>query len=1208
MPGHRLSRCCAAGCALLFALATAAETPDVVPELDKVEGIQKLKAPPAARELLKRNGFVVVPRFYHQIFSPYIHEGLPPFVTTDSLHRTFHVIFEEQIKKLETALAADVAAISVGMANEFNALRQAGDLTAEGAESARLAETYFSVAAALLGEKTKGGTDAGKLAAGEVKLIGAAHGVARSPLFGYDVDYSQFKPRGFYTETPLLRRYFQTMSWYGNAVFRLASDRETRAAILIAEAFAANKDAQERWKKIDRLYTHLIAPADDLTPEEYAGIIRSMQVRRIIGDPFEWFKKAAARLRDPKINSMVLTLDEIPRWRELGKGMCFFGKRFVPDSEVFMSLVHPSVPGRLWPSGLDVMAVLGSTRARELQHAAGEATLPGYGEGFSKSRKTLDDLLAAKDRSHYVETLRLAQTLLAPPGPEALPFMKTPAYTDKNLMTALALWTSLRHTWQLQAKQSVGLWGVGDTPEGPPPGWIEPNFPFYERLHRLITRTLEVLGSAQGEGKDRLKALDALVLRVLAIGRKQAAGEALTPEDRCFFDSEFADELESLHGTDFAPNTWMSLATDVHSQLLGGECLEEAIGGAMPIFVVVPRGAKQYLMVGGTYSHYEFRQPIAQRLTDEEWRDRVSSGNLPPMAVWAGSFVAGFDVTALLKRIENGQTEEDILFVNGPAIEAFLEKAVEPGGPLEGRSNLSWAVEMLGKKAGKKALPKLLDFYLNPRGPRKGPVMLPNGKVEEREFYTGGPRAEGAARVLGQLAEPEHLPMFEKVAREGEVYRAESAVQVIADIHDKKAEGSLVKIAQDAAARGRGEAIRYLGWRGSRDVTPALLELWEKASGNLRGLILSALAGIWAEPEPGEPADDPSPPWPIQMDEPTARELRRKFDALVLRAIADPAVEEHLIEECVPRLKLREAIPILETRIFARDPSCATTALRKLGGPEAVRALLRLTYVAEAEARGDSTLEFLLEALAELRSPLAAPRALELLAQSQRAPIDGNFYTATYAASVLSGICPDGPEWPQKPVASDIARLLAAWRDHLTKRGIATEEPLAKEEAAALVPLLLQRARDHARPAEPARALACLLSARRMLGDRRDAAAAEMRKRIGERLVSLAHAEVRDLARSISLKERRDEDFGAAPGVLPNAPIFDALKGVAYLDPARVTAKGYLDPWGNAYQYLKPGKHSKEPFEIYSFGPNGKDEDGGGDDIASWRNGKTSAE
>lgn len=48
---------------------------------------------------------------------------------------------------------------------------------------------------------------------------------------------------------------------------------------------------------------------------------------------------------------------------------------------------------------------------------------------------------------------------------------------------------------------------------------------------------------------------------------------------------------------------------------------------------------------------------------------------------------------------------------------------------------------------------------------------------------------------------------------------------------------------------------------------------------------------------------------------------------------------------------------------------------------------------------------------------------------------------------------------------------------------------------------------------------------------------------------------------------------------------------------------GYLkripqDPWGNPYTYRYPGSHNGTGFDLYSFGPDGRE--GGSDDITNW--------
>jgi len=40
------------------------------------------------------------------------------------------------------------------------------------------------------------------------------------------------------------------------------------------------------------------------------------------------------------------------------------------------------------------------------------------------------------------------------------------------------------------------------------------------------------------------------------------------------------------------------------------------------------------------------------------------------------------------------------------------------------------------------------------------------------------------------------------------------------------------------------------------------------------------------------------------------------------------------------------------------------------------------------------------------------------------------------------------------------------------------------------------------------------------------------------------------------------------------------------------------DPWGNYYQYRNPGVHNTESYDLWSYGPDGRD--GGDDDITNW--------
>jgi hypothetical protein len=70
----------------------------------------------------------------------------------------------------------------------------------------------------------------------------------------------------------------------------------------------------------------------------------------------------------------------------------------------------------------------------------------------------------------------------------------------------------------------------------------------------------------------------------------------------------------------------------------GDDVLEVGVGNVDRIYVVVPLEDKWEVAQGGVFSYYEFSQPRNQRLTDDEWRTKLASGEVA-MPSWASNFV-----------------------------------------------------------------------------------------------------------------------------------------------------------------------------------------------------------------------------------------------------------------------------------------------------------------------------------------------------------------------------------------------------------------------------------------------------------------------------------------------------------------------------------------------------------------------------------------
>jgi len=645
----------------------------VAPDFSNVANFSKFHFSPEAQAKLRDNGFVVEPTHFKQAYDVYNFlqsENIPLFVTTDAMLHTFHILFDYALRVMEAeCFYPDIQTLTESLLGQIQNFYQ-GISDDSLKRTALLDIAFLSVARRLLNPYASIPPLVSDLVQAELNLIEAHGGFSRSPIFGYKEDYSQYKPRGHYTRSDTLRRYFQGMMWYGRMMFRLRPDttdarnskgiRETRQALLLCKALDAlsihDEPAQALWERVYQPTVFYVGKTDDLSFLEYFPLIQDVFGVRARDLPFEVladtvavsaFIEEALRLRDPRINSSFVW--EYEDFVQKTKGFRFMGQRFIPDSYMFWQLVHPQVWQRFLPKGLDVMTILGSPRAWEiLTHVYHEDRFPYYQTQMQLLKEEFQGLTPYDwAQNLYWNWLYCLMPLLFPKGEGFPAFMRNEAWADKELNTALGSWSELRHDTILYAKQSyTGLTGVPTLQLTR--GYVEPNPWLYSRLAslaRFMREGLQSRGLLHRAFGQKLRGLESLLLWLKQISEKELTNQPLT-EQEYYIVWTIGERLQRLttFGSDdlYLPTNDtdenMAVIADVHTDPNTGEVLEVGVGFPWLISVVCPVEGQLVVAQGAIFSYYEFPWPMNNRLTDEEWQDLLTSDSPISPPKWMASF------------------------------------------------------------------------------------------------------------------------------------------------------------------------------------------------------------------------------------------------------------------------------------------------------------------------------------------------------------------------------------------------------------------------------------------------------------------------------------------------------------------------------------------------------------------------------------------
>ena len=295
------------------------------------------------------------------------------------------------------------------------------------------------------------------------------------------------------------------------------------------------------------------------------------------------------------------------------------------------------------------------------EHGSTDESLSSLGrqllEWYERHGRTLPWRQTRDPYAIWVAEIMLQQTRVEAAIPYYQQFLARfptmQALAESSLEQVLKAWEGLGYyarARNLHRAARLVMAEMGGGPEEQPPmGYVEPNPEAYARLLALAEMTRDGLESrtllddvTRGNLDNLIEELEFL----LDVAQKELNGETLTDEEYWriqYFGGWLeamtiaaADPADTYEGRGYLEDQKSAVIADVATGV--GRVLEEGVGYPTKIFVVLPTAPYQ-VAVGAVYTYYEFTVEPQNRMTDEDWRTMLESGNAPAAPDWTSSFI-----------------------------------------------------------------------------------------------------------------------------------------------------------------------------------------------------------------------------------------------------------------------------------------------------------------------------------------------------------------------------------------------------------------------------------------------------------------------------------------------------------------------------------------------------------------------------------------
>ena len=405
---------------------------------DWKEDAQKAKVDSDQIQRLARDKILPTDRHCRQIFSAYVEPTMPVFITSDSLLNAYHVLLEESVLQMEQANCQQLPEILQFLWSHLPNVEQRIRGKPEVIDSAKhQSRVVLGVAIDLLGiQRTPADPKTEEMIHTEVLQVEKAT-ECRSPCWltkgsaAYQIDYSRYKPRGFYTQVDALSRYFRAIGWLQSIPFCVDRDDELLAILMLGNCLSpeelADKGKYRKFTAFVECFREFIGDRDDWDLAKAAAFVPgALRIDLDAGDLDKIRQKVEKKAKETNhaaaINDLVVN-------KPLSLSFRVLSAYRTPDAILFQRTTDPE--RRAFPSGLEVCIALGSSYAVESLND------PNKDHVLSVIR---DSQGLFSGSSLYFDYLHCLSTLFDRPPKTSPAFMSGTAWQAKSCTTALAGW------------------------------------------------------------------------------------------------------------------------------------------------------------------------------------------------------------------------------------------------------------------------------------------------------------------------------------------------------------------------------------------------------------------------------------------------------------------------------------------------------------------------------------------------------------------------------------------------------------------------------------------------------------------------------------------------------------------------------------------------------------------------------------------------